>query len=100
MQTLSKPQLPKALRPDDICTHEGEGFKAVCAYIVHSYATKDDSADVELLSVELDFGGRNTISANVGHFSNDWIRVFEDTCVEHCEREEALRLRDVKDGVR
>ena len=100
MQTLSKPQLPKALRPDDECTHEAEGFTAICSYIVHDYGTADDSADVELIAVELDFGGSKCLSANIGHFSNEWVRIFTDSCREHCDRQETLRCADIKAGVR
>lgn len=97
---VAAPKLPTALRPDDTCTYEGEGYKAELSYVVHDYGTKDDSADVELLWIEMDFGGSKVWTGDPAYISNDLEQVFTEHCREHCDRQEALRLADLKAGVR
>lgn len=92
------PTLPKALRADDECTVEGEDCKFICSYVVHDYGSAEEASSVEVIAVELDFGGRNTISADVGHFSNDLLQVLEDECQEHCDKQENARRETARWG--
>lgn len=69
MQTLAKPQLPTALRPDDTYTYEDAVCTLLCDYVVHRYGSDEEAPEVEIISILADFGGRDQVNVPLSSIS-------------------------------
>ena len=94
MQTLIKPQLPKALRPDDTYTHEDAGCTLLADYVIHSYGSADDAPQVEVISLVADFGGREQVTVPLHCLSGKRLNELEALIADEVESVERVKYAD------
>jgi hypothetical protein len=90
------PKLPRALRPDDTYTYEDAGCTLLADYVIHSYGTRDDAPDVEVIALQADFGGRDWVAVPLNAISGRRLNDLEELIREEVEVNHRASAEDAR----
>ena len=84
-QITEKVKLPTALRPDAEYTDEDCVVTLMADYVIHSYGSRDEAPDVEVIALRIDMGGRDQVNVPLSAISGKRLAEVEELIRDEVE---------------